>query len=156
MEPPKKRSRVRAPCFTLEFPGDDAVRVDTRESMKNARQLLMSAWNQPVSNTDILKYLLKKYMDETSNDTVNNIFTTHQKVKREDVDQDIFVTAKSSIQKCLDIADHHARSCADALKVNSISYRGHAIIAKLKCSNSMTHHCAIPEICKSCRDWPRW
>ncbi len=142
MEPPRKRNRPES--FKIEFPGDVNFRRFVSDGMQKVRQHLLTSWNRPVSNSDILKHLLSLHNDPKDDDTENRYdFNTYQQANRQDVDQTMFVTMDTSLQKCLDISAYHARLCPAELKVQKITRRGHVGIAKLCCNQPQGNHAYI-------------
>ncbi len=145
MEPPKKRQRAQR--FHLECPWGENVQKVIVDGMQKVRQNLMSAWNRPVNNSDIMQHLLMLYNRTQAYDSENEDnrfnFTTYQEANQEEVDQKIILTAESSLQKCMDIAANHARHCSGLLNINKVTHRGHAGMVTLRCSDPHTKHSYI-------------
>ncbi len=142
MKPSTKQARprgVRPENFKIEFPGDVTVRRLVSDGMQKVRQHLVTFWNRPVSNSDILKYLISLHRgnDEGNPEHGYCNFTTYQEADNsQDVNQITFVTTDKSLQKCVSFSAHHARFCPAELQVQKVIRRGHvAGTVTLSCSH---------------------
>lgn len=60
--------------------------------------------------------------------------------KKEETNEQIFMTAKSSLQRLTEVAENHARVCDGKLEMKKITMKGHVAAMNMKCSVTKNHN----------------
>ncbi|OWF49882.1 hypothetical protein KP79_PYT13512 [Mizuhopecten yessoensis] len=93
--------RKRASSFKIEIPGDTSKKASILSKIHEVKQL-----NRPVNNGDILDHVLDAFIEQHKChlDTVpkNTNMATFLQVPKKNVDQNVFMTAESSLSKLVE------------------------------------------------------
>lgn len=140
MEPSARPKRTKADAFKLELPGNNEVKSAFLEKMQKVRSQLVNKLQRPVNNKIILETVIDHWLESTesrpkSAPTVNPYVKLHE----EHTEQDLYIVAKSSLVKYLDIVQKHGEACKSPLVMRRIQRGGHVAMCKLSCSHQPTH-----------------
>ena len=139
---PKDSAKKKAPSFRLEIPGDQQVRDGIKDKMKLVCDRLQQSHTLQVTNGDIVNTVLDYWLDNHDQPPNTNVplVSQHQEATIGQTDEDLCVTAKSSITKLLALAEDHGRYCSCRLQVNKVHYIGHVMLYKLHCRRLSAKH----------------
>ena len=135
----------RPPWFLLEVPGDNSCKVSILGKMQQVRSVLTSQLGKAVNNAVILETALDFYLEAhrhtPTQPQANTYVNTYVPVNQDTaLQENIFMITKSSLQKCIEVAETHGRGCKGNLSVLGEKYKGHVVMAKIQCSNKKTPH----------------
>ncbi|KAJ8297993.1 hypothetical protein KUTeg_024524 [Tegillarca granosa] len=137
----KLRKVSRPPSFKLEIPADETNKQIIMDKMHKVRDRLVQLSNRPVNNREILETVLDKWIEANcqENQARHSIGGSYLKVKKQDVNQKLFITAQKSLMKLVDIASAHGKICDANLKVSRNIHKGHVSSLKLQCLSAEPH-----------------
>ncbi|KAJ8314865.1 hypothetical protein KUTeg_007015 [Tegillarca granosa] len=137
----KLRKVSRPPSFKLEIPADETNKQIIMDKMHKVRDRLVRLSNRPVNNREILETVLDKWIEANcqENQARHSIGGSYLKVKKQDVNQKLFITAQKSLMKLVDIASAHSKICDANLKVSRNIHKGHVSSLKLQCLSAEPH-----------------
>ena len=135
-DPPQKKQRV--PRYTIEISANDYPKEAMYDKIHTIRRHLEKNKPEKVTNGEILDLALSRFIDTNciENETNNidtNVFISKDKTE----DEQLFITAKMSLEKCIEIANHHGQVCPRPLGIHKIIQRGHVVSTILRCRD---HH----------------
>ena len=95
-----------------------------------------------MTNSDILDAALDFWIQSHVQEEEQETFpTSFSKVGNQmDTNEKLFISTASSLQKSVELAEHHGRSCKYSLKQQKIVHRGHVIIVTFQCSKAQSPH----------------
>lgn len=122
-------TRKRAPSFKLEIPGDTSVKETIRDKMNCVRDKISNSCNMQTSVThaDILNTVLDYWLDNQNGNRVPHV-SQAQDTKKSDTEEELFITAKTSIKELIALTEDHARFCSCQLQVKKTTYAGHVLM----------------------------
>ena len=141
--PAKKRKRN--PNFRIEFAGDNDEKNSVLENLQKIRSELTNRYNQPVGNLQVIEHLFKLWFEKRADDEENEqerppAPSTYVKVQfKKDAKQKVFLCAEQSLQRLVEVAEHHRGYCKENLKIKKIHQKGHVISAKFSGNKSCEH-----------------
>ncbi|CAG2248415.1 unnamed protein product [Mytilus edulis] len=102
-----EKESKRPPCFKISVPGDDSKKKDVLDKLQHVRSIIVKEMNHPVNNAYILEKVLDEFisthsLDNSETKMENMNLNTYIQVEKKDVDQQLFVTAETSLQKLLE------------------------------------------------------
>ena len=135
-DPPQKKQRV--PRYTIEISANDYPKEEMYNKIQTIRRHLERQKQEKVTNGEILDLALSRFIDTNciENDSTNldtNVYISKDKTEEEQ----LFVTAKISLEKCIEIAGHHGQICPRPLQLKKVVQRGHVVSTILLCRD---HH----------------
>ena len=145
MASPAKKTK-RNPNFCIEFAGDNDEKHSVLENLQKIRSELNHMYNQPVGNFQVIEHLFKLWFEKRADDEENEqerppAPSTYVKVQfKKDAKQKVFLCAEQSLQRLVEVAEHHKGYCKENLKIKKIHQKGHVISEKSSenksCENS--------------------
>ena len=101
--------------FRIQFPGDVNVKKRLTDKFVSAKEQIQRNSKEFVTNSNVLEILLDSYFGGNSNSktTIRNAYVATSK---DSATEKIFMTTKSSLQRCIEIAHDHARLCNSQLQ----------------------------------------
>ena len=140
-----KMTAKKPPNFKIEFPGSDEVKQRVKSKMNDIREKMTRSLGKPVNNTLILEVCLDEWIKQhrkparpTQKSEIGH--STFVGVTKDNTEQKLFITAETSLQKCIEVAEAHGRHCNGNLSLISMDYKGHAITSKIRCSQAGKKH----------------
>lgn len=141
--PAKKRKRN--PNFRIEFAGNDDEKHSVLENLQKIRSELTTRYNKPVGNLQVIEHLFKLWFDKAADgqESVQEKLpapSTYVKVhSKRDTNQKVFLCAEQSLQRLIEVTEHHRGYCEEHLKIKKIIEKGHVISTKLSGDGSCDH-----------------
>lgn len=141
--PAKKRKRN--PNFRIEFAGNDDEKHSVLENLQKIRSELTTRYNKPVGNLQVIEHLFKLWFDKAADgqESVQEKLpapSTYVKVhSKKDANQKVFLCAEQSLQRLIEVTEHHRGYCEEHLKIKKIIEKGHVISTKLSGDGSCDH-----------------
>ena len=138
----QRQTRAKPPSFKIELPGNAERKNEISEKLRSVRGSLQKTFNRPVTNSDILDAVLDFWIQSHVKEEEQETFrTSFSKVgNQRDTNEKLFISTVSSLQKSVELAEHHERSCKYSLKQQKIVHRGHVIIVTFQCSKAQSPH----------------
>ena len=101
--------------FRIQFPGDVNVKKRLTDKFVSVKEQIQRNSKEFVTNSNVQEILLDSYFGGNSNSktTIRNAYVATSK---DSATEKIFVTTKSSLQRCIEIAHDHARLCNSQLQ----------------------------------------
>lgn len=139
--PTKKRKRT--PCFRIEFSGNEEKRDEILDKIQQVKNKLTTKFDKPVGNLQVLETVFENWFDqqgdhEEGRPDPSTIPSTYVKVKKQKVNQHIFLCAEDSMKRCIEVVEHHARQCKENLRIKKILKKGHVVSASMQCEKNKT------------------
>lgn len=137
--------KTRPPSFKISIPGGDDKKQVFLEKMQTVRELLRRELNRPVNNGEILEHALDKFISLHMEDNVPTPavdMNTYIQVPKRDVNQKMFISAISSIEKLVKVSENHGRMCRGYMITKKVTMKGHVAAMRLTC-NVDQHHSVL-------------
>ena len=124
--------------FRIAFTGDSEVKKRLTDKFHAVKEQIQRDCKDLVTNTHALEFILDSWMSKHSEDkTIRNGYIG---VTQDMTDEKIFMTTKTSLERCMEIAHKHARVCNSQLRVQCLIRKGHTALTTLRCSNTAYGH----------------
>ena len=131
-------AKKKAASFKIEFPGDAAIKNEIQQKFADVKAGMRREDQLPLNNSQVLLKLLDHWLNHQNRQAGPEhdrqaMGSSYLPVNRDDTEERIFMTTKSSVQKCMDLASNHARICKEHLVLTSFIRRGHVALTRLRC-----------------------
>jgi hypothetical protein len=140
-EPSKKRKRSAR--FTIESTGDDNAKKLLFEKVTRVRDILTQRLQKHTSNGEVfdavLDFWLKNNDKDSNKGCVPERVCSYVAATQDKTDQPLYVCAKQSLEKLVQIADSHGRHCNTSLEIKKSEYHGHVGMLRLACQKKAGH-----------------
>ena len=98
-----------------------------------------------MNNAEIMGELLKSYFEVQrgnvgKRELGGGEMNTFRSCKKEEPNEQIFMTAKSFLQRLTEVAVNYARVCDGKLEMKKITMKGHVAAMNMKCSVTKNHN----------------
>ena len=139
-----EKESKRPPCFKISVPGDANRKNSVLEKLQQIRNIIVQQLNHPVNNADILEKVFDKFIsshnEENLQQNMSNIdLKTFLQVNKKDVDQQLFVTAESSLKRLVRVVENHAVFCSGHFNVHRNTQKGHVAVFRFSCDVDKHH-----------------
>ena len=135
----QKKLKDRAPSWKLEIPGTAQHKDALKAKLQSVREKLSRKLQSPVTYAHILDTVLDSWLEHHSQEKPACPVSGHTPLDYADCNQEIFMVAKSSMKKLLEMGQAHARACDAELAISAINYRGHVAACKLRCKKDKSN-----------------
>ncbi|CAC5372619.1 unnamed protein product [Mytilus coruscus] len=136
-------SRKRPPNFRIEIPGDETVKSRILEKLQRVKSYLTSTLNKQVNNSliieELLDFWIKQQLGSDNTKELHPFPSTYSQTRRQDVDQELFVTAEKSLDTYGELFEAHTSICNGKLKVLKRTMKGHVASVRLMCTKEKSH-----------------
>lgn len=134
-------AKKKAASFKIEFPGDAAIKNEIQQKFADVKAGMRREDQLPLNNSQVLLKLLDHWLNHQNRQAGPEhdrqaMGSSYLPVNRDDTEERIFMTTKSSVQKCMDLASNHARICKEHLVLTSFIRRGHVALTRLRCKKN--------------------
>ena len=138
MEMDQAKSRRQAPSFKLEIARDNHYKTNFMEKIHHVREILMQKVKMSATNGSILEAALDFWLQnhQPRGAEVN----PHVVLNKTDTKQDMYIVARSSLTKFMELVADHARYCPKSLRITKAHYKGHVVLCKLSCCTGQGKH----------------
>ncbi|CAG2254160.1 unnamed protein product [Mytilus edulis] len=119
-----EKESKRPPCFKISVPGDDSKKKDVLDKLQHVRSIIVKETHS-VDNS------------ETKMENMN--LNTYIQVEKKDVDQQLFVTAETSLQKLVSVSENHSSFCTGHFKLKKRTQKGHVAAIRFTCDKDKHH-----------------
>lgn len=139
-----EKESKRPPCFKISVPGDDSKKKDVLDKLQHVRSIIVKEMNHPVNNAYILEKVLDEFIsthsvDNSGTKMENMNLNTYIQVEKKDVDQQLFVTAETSLQKLVSVSENHSSFCTGHFKFKKRTQKGHVAAIRFTCDKDKHH-----------------
>jgi hypothetical protein len=139
-----EKESKRPPSFKISVPGDANRKNSVLEKLQQIRNIIVQQLNHPVNNADILEKVFDKFIsihnEENLQQNMSNIdLNTFLQANKKDVDQQLFVTAESSLKRLVRVVENHAVFCSGHFNVHRNTQKGHVAVFRFSCDVDKHH-----------------
>ncbi|CAC5400416.1 unnamed protein product [Mytilus coruscus] len=139
-----EKETKRPSCFKISVPGDDSKKQLILSKLQKVRTILVQQLDHPVNNADILEKVLDYFLldhngQSSKSDMTTLDLNTYIQVQKKDVDQKLFLTAETSLQKIIKVVENHSSICNGHLSIKKFTPKGHVAAVRFNC-DSDEHH----------------
>ena len=125
--------RKKPPSFKMEIPGDVTCKMMIREKIDIVRETLHKMLGKPVNQADILLTVLDSWIKDHHGRRQAPTVPEQQVIKKNQADEAVFLTSKSSINKLIELVQDHHATCTSPLSMSKVKCSGHVMFGKLSC-----------------------
>ena len=139
-----EKETKRPPCFKISVPGDDSKKQLVLSKLQKVRTILVQQLNHPVNNADILEKVLDYFLldhngQSSKSDMTTLDLNTYIQVQKKDVDQKLFLTAETSLQKIIKVVENHSSICNGHFSIKKLTPKGHVAAVRFNCDTDKHH-----------------
>jgi hypothetical protein len=142
-EAPNKRKRT--PRYTIEISCDEDFKKSLLDKLHNVRDILTQRLQQKATTAETLDTVLDFWLQKNNENAHGHSTCRSEGISsfvpatQDTADQPFYICAQESLQKLVQIADNHGRSCKQALETKKVTYSGHVGILRLACQAKTGH-----------------
>lgn len=125
--------------FKIEFPGGADIKSAIQQKFAAVKEKMRREAQSPLNNSQVFLKLLDHWLDQAQSAEPEQAVimrTSYLPAARETTKEKIFMTTKSSLQKCMDLASDHARTCKGQLQATSLIRKGHVALTRMRCQHN--------------------
>ena len=126
----------RAARFNLELRGDRDMKEKLHEKIKTAKIVIQKLSAKNIQNFEVLDHALDKFLGSVNSVDIEAKPQSFVQLDREKcMSEKIFMTSKTSIERCFEIGQQHGYFCKKSLEIIREKQLGHATLCEAKCAD---------------------
>ncbi|KAJ8322416.1 hypothetical protein KUTeg_000025 [Tegillarca granosa] len=131
--------------FRIEIPGDGEFKQKIQNQFQRVKNYITANLNKKridngVVMEQLLEFWLKNKMSQLNESEPPEVFPClYKQVRRDQVNEPIFLTVGSSLSTFGELCTAHARKCKGTLKIQKTTEKGHVVALRLECEHERSH-----------------